>query len=117
MESGLRLRRGIAFALALELLELLRFELFAAVDAEALQRFAHRAGDTGRVRGARDLGLGMARDAVRAAGARGVVGMGREGRGGEGAAGDGAGGDDHGIRGGVARGADVDEAHGWGRVC
>jgi len=46
-----------------------------------------------------------------AAGAWGVVGMGGEGRGGEGAAGDGAGGDEHGVGGGVARGADVDEAH------
>jgi hypothetical protein len=30
------LRRGIALTLALELLELLRFELLAAVDAETL---------------------------------------------------------------------------------
>jgi len=39
---------------------------------------------------------------------------GGDGGGCEGAAGDGAGGDDHGVGGGVARGADVDEAHCWG---
>ncbi len=102
---------GGGIALALELLELLRFELLAAVDAEALEGFARGAGDTGRGRGPRDLGSGVAG----AAGAWGVVGMGGEGRGGEGAAGDGAGGDDHGVGGGVARGPDVDEAHccGW----
>lgn len=80
------------------------------MDAEALEGFAQGAGDTGRGRGPRDLGSGVAG----AAGAWGVVGMGGEGRGGEGAAGDGAGGDDHGVGGGAARGTDVDEAHCWG---
>lgn len=106
---SLDLRLGLArgrrgFPLARELPLLLRFELLAAVDAEALQG----AGAPGRGRGARDLGLGVGG----AAGARGGVGL---GGGGEGAARDGAGGDEHGCGGGGARGADADEAHCWGR--